>query len=281
MTSVRADEHFAIVPEFVLYADISANAVRLYAVLRRHADREGTAFPSRSRMAEQMHISVDTLDRAMRELVGLGAVEIEKRRVEGTKEADTNLYRLRSLRPGSRTDAATGSRTDAEGVAARMRQEVEPSNESYWNEREPAEAAADQAASGITVHLGSGPPTKPSKALTRGRDLIFEGLYEIWVGQPYPGRADAGLTPRNRDRLGTAAAQLKAAGATPEMIRRLPEAWCGVFPGRSMPTWTPNAAVEHWPALAAWISRGYVARGTDEGDAAKLRRELERGRASA
>ena len=38
---IIADNFFAIIPEWVLYADISPQAVRLYGVLRRYADRDG------------------------------------------------------------------------------------------------------------------------------------------------------------------------------------------------------------------------------------------------
>jgi len=76
--SVSADQHFAVIPEWVLYADISAHAVRLYGVLRRYADREGKAHPSRATLAERIHVSVPTVKRAMAELVEIGAVEGER-----------------------------------------------------------------------------------------------------------------------------------------------------------------------------------------------------------
>ena len=37
---IEASEYFAILPEAVLFAPISSNAVRLYCILRRRADEK-------------------------------------------------------------------------------------------------------------------------------------------------------------------------------------------------------------------------------------------------
>ena len=64
-----------MVPEWVLYADISANAVRLYAVLRRFADGDGQAWPTRRLLADRMRLKDRRrVDSALDELVGIGAL---------------------------------------------------------------------------------------------------------------------------------------------------------------------------------------------------------------
>ena len=98
-------QRFAIVPEWVIDADVGDCAFRLYAVLLRYGQSSGARMPSRATLARRLHKrSVDTVDRAMKELVALGAVRVERRR-DGRQNL-TNLYHLRTTDPG-RTDAAT------------------------------------------------------------------------------------------------------------------------------------------------------------------------------
>lgn len=122
------EERFAVVPEWLLDADISDCAVRLYAVLLRYGQVSGARMPSRATLARRLRKkSTDTVDRAMRELVDLGAVVVTPR--WSGRERLTNAYRLITTRPtpptaagavgaprqpdaaggGSRTDAATTS----------------------------------------------------------------------------------------------------------------------------------------------------------------------------
>ena len=153
-------ERFAIVPEWLLDADISDTAIRLYAVLLRYGQSSGARMPGRATLARRLHKrSVDTIDRAMRELVAVGAVTVEHRYAGGRRL--TNRYHLnahppdgptaagmtapaghdvaRQDRAGSRTPAATraefgqvergveraGGRMDAAGVAATVRHNPE------------------------------------------------------------------------------------------------------------------------------------------------------------
>jgi hypothetical protein len=126
---VRSDiGPFSVLPEWVLHAAVSDRAVRLFALLGRYADRNGEAFPGRSTLAKTLRASVDTIDRAMRELVSIGAVAIDAR-YDDAGDRTTSLYRLRFAPPGvaapmrlpGRTDAATGGRPPAATVAAPVR----------------------------------------------------------------------------------------------------------------------------------------------------------------
>jgi hypothetical protein len=128
------EDRFAIVPEWLLDGDISDAAVRLYAVLLRYGQSSGSRMPSRASLARRLRKrSTDSVDRAMKELVGIGAVRIEHR-YAGAQRL-TNAYHVRTSRPtrndppgppdtGSRKSAATptqaarGGRTDAARVAA-------------------------------------------------------------------------------------------------------------------------------------------------------------------
>lgn len=76
---VSTDGYFTIIPEWVLDADISDRAVRLYGVLRRHANTRLMSRPSRAKLAERMRTSLSSVDRALRELEAIGAVTIRHR----------------------------------------------------------------------------------------------------------------------------------------------------------------------------------------------------------
>src|SRR3954447_4798815 len=89
------EQHFAIVPEWVLDADISDAALRLYAVLLRYGQSSGHRMPGRRLLASRLHKRcTDSVDRALKELVGIGAVVVQHRR-QGTVNL-TNRYVVRS-----------------------------------------------------------------------------------------------------------------------------------------------------------------------------------------
>jgi hypothetical protein len=94
---VIADNFFAIIPEWLLFADISPQAVRLYGVLRRYADRDGSCFPSRKRLASDLRMeSTKPVDRALKELVHIGAITIQHRHTE-QGDLQSNLYTVLSV----------------------------------------------------------------------------------------------------------------------------------------------------------------------------------------
>lgn len=73
---------FVIVPSWLLIAPaVSDRAIRVYGLLAHHADRDTReAFPSRGRLAELAGCSTDSIDRALRELVKAGAIDVLPRR---------------------------------------------------------------------------------------------------------------------------------------------------------------------------------------------------------
>ena len=207
--SLRNTLPFATIPEWLLEADVSDRGVRLYAVLVRHADKEGRAFPSRRRLADRLRCSTDSVDRAIRELEAVGALESSHRaRDDGSQTSNDYV-----LRPGGRTGAAGGGATDAAGTAAGVRhQELEPL------EREPTTSVAP----------------------LRKRDLIFESLAEI------EGSDLADLTRSQRGALNKAAKELRDLGVDPGEIPRRAAAFARRYPGATL---TALALVRHWAAL--------------------------------
>lgn len=180
--NVDADVRFAIVPEWVIYAPVSANAVRLYAVLARHADKDDAAtFVSRATLARKARVSADTVDRALKELLDLGALIRTRRRVIGSKENDTNLYTVISRAPEvaapvplpSRKDAGTGGRNAAaRGGRTRAAENESPLNERSFNEkRAQSEAEFEAFWASYPKRVGKGQARRAFKAARAKVDL--------------------------------------------------------------------------------------------------------------
>jgi hypothetical protein len=109
--SLVLEQHFAIVPEWVLDADISDAALRLYAVLLRYGQTSGQRMPSRAVLAARLRKrSKDSVDRALKELVRVGAVVVQRRR-DGNVYL-TNCYIVRSTPPPRRPARARASDID-------------------------------------------------------------------------------------------------------------------------------------------------------------------------
>lgn len=132
MTEIRSEDYFAIIPEWLLHADISANAIRLYGILNRYANSNGHAWPSRKTIAAAMKCSTATVDRARDELVDAGALTVHQR-LSDAGDPTSNLYILHTRPvnnhpPSSRvtkgmvTDGDTGIPKDDELNRARMNQ---------------------------------------------------------------------------------------------------------------------------------------------------------------
>jgi hypothetical protein len=98
MSNLHTEVRFSIVPEWVIDADISDRAVRVYAILARYADSETLqAFPSRETLAKRARCHWRSIDRAIDELIQLGAVS-KKHRKHGDSY-QSNVYTLRRVLP--------------------------------------------------------------------------------------------------------------------------------------------------------------------------------------
>ena len=124
MSEIQSREYFAIVPEWIVLADISSNAIRLYALLNRFANSQGRAWPSRKTLADLMRTSTATVDRAKDELVTIGALEIEHR-LNPSGDPSSNLYILTTSSPvtrGTPKDEERGTPKDDALNRASMKQ---------------------------------------------------------------------------------------------------------------------------------------------------------------
>ena len=93
---ITADLRFSITPEWVLDADISDRAVRIYSILARYADNESLeAFPSRETLAKRARCHAKSIDRAVDELVNIGAIVKTHRKANNGFQS--NVYTLRRV----------------------------------------------------------------------------------------------------------------------------------------------------------------------------------------
>ena len=90
---IKKGTQFGVIPEWIIYAPISAQAIRLYLVLSRYADNDGECYPSHSTLGKRMGVSVSTVKRAIKELEKINAVEVINRMKENG-DYSSNLYRL-------------------------------------------------------------------------------------------------------------------------------------------------------------------------------------------
>lgn len=118
---VRVDRGpFEMVPHWILFhQDLSPLAVRLYLVLRQHADSRGDCFPSRRRLSDLLRVSLPTLDKARQQLVDVGALTMDRRKGAGDEWLSC-IYRVHW--------EAKGSKESLPGVVKNL---SDPSKESY------------------------------------------------------------------------------------------------------------------------------------------------------
>lgn len=77
--AITAKTYFAIIPEWLLDADVNPRAVVLYGILRRYADKGGHCHPRRNTIADRLRCTESTLARLLQELADVGAVIITRR----------------------------------------------------------------------------------------------------------------------------------------------------------------------------------------------------------
>jgi len=85
---------FQQIPNWVFESDVSATAIKLYLVLRKNGDnKRGTSYWSRRKLADQLGTSPNTMDRAKKELLDLGALcQINRKNKDG--DWTSNLYHV-------------------------------------------------------------------------------------------------------------------------------------------------------------------------------------------
>lgn len=109
-------DQFAIIPEGLLDAPISANAFRLWAIFQRHSDVLGHCYPSRNRLAEMMRVSHDTIARAKRELVDAGMITCLERYDDSGRRTSDDVFLHPPRRKGASGVRRTGASVNSKAV---------------------------------------------------------------------------------------------------------------------------------------------------------------------
>ena len=120
---------FAIVPEWIL--DEPGDVVKLYGILDRYANKDARLWPGQVELAERMGCSDRHVRKLLARLKEIGALEVVKRRYNGS-----TIHRLTKDRPeqGFLTDRNTGSALSGTPV---------PPNESHLTRvKEPSRKVA-------------------------------------------------------------------------------------------------------------------------------------------
>lgn len=85
--------HFEM-KQLAYQSQLKSRALQVLLYLIDRANKEQTCFPAVSTIGRELHISISTVKRAMRELVEAGYVTKESRFREGNKGQTSNLYTL-------------------------------------------------------------------------------------------------------------------------------------------------------------------------------------------
>ena len=105
---IEADNYFAIIPEWILAADISPRAKNLYCILWTYADRkDGSCYPSVTTLSKRVGVSRANTHKLINELLDLGAITKQNRVKDNVKQ--TNLYFLITSKPSVVDDTTTSS----------------------------------------------------------------------------------------------------------------------------------------------------------------------------
>jgi len=98
----------AHVPLWILESSVQHGAIRLYAYLSaKWCDRDGLANPSRSELATVLKCSTPTVDRWVKQLLGINALAVQHQTIKPQQYVE-NLYQLKLISPkGSNTHVAT------------------------------------------------------------------------------------------------------------------------------------------------------------------------------
>jgi len=143
---LRGEAHAAIYERF-LYSDLSDKAIRLLCILDRFQNR-GVAFPGRALLAEKLGkegepVSLDTVDRTLRELELAGAVITQHTRRPGGGRPMASYYVWPAVpeEPGenseqSRTDADLEGEQSRTGAASKPQTAPSSPGESSYREQE-------------------------------------------------------------------------------------------------------------------------------------------------
>lgn len=190
---MQGGNKFSQVPEWVLDADISDGAFRLYAALLRYAKQSTKeAFPARSTLAKRLRKNPKSIDRYIRELTEVGALKVQEQYKKGTNMRTSNLYTVVTDRPevatstsppieeGSDIEVATGRDTSvATGRDTDVAHNETHVNDTHKNEESAANATRPEPSQEVAVIQGElVPAEEPKRSNKSPEHLATDDAYE-------------------------------------------------------------------------------------------------------
>lgn len=259
-TKIRSEEVFAIIPEWLLYSEVSHVSIRIYGVLRRHADKEtDLAFPGHAKIAKLSHCSKASVKRALGELETAGAIRIRQRYNPATERYSTNEYLIRTRKPKGGVVSDLHGQEDAAETSNDLPSEEEKhgggvTSDPVGGEQVPDDPTSDpeRPQGGVTSEpktIATRRESPNEVARKRAPDEAFEALLESCYRQPY---VEIELTEKARGAANRALAEIRGAyrgtrdGLAAE-IRLRAGRWHRAHP----PDWTisPSQLAKEWPDL--------------------------------
>lgn len=266
--STSGNYAYAVVPEWILEAEISAQAVRLFALLDRYVGRNESAWPSRRTLAERMKVTTKTIDRALAELVDVGAIVIEQRyRVDGSLTSSSyvlwpltmrhgrgevgtrvSLGTVSNVPSGSNPSEVTPVKRTSLVTASgdRATSKAQARAELLWNEY-PRKVGRAVAVKAIVARLKAGVPFEELKEATVNYAALRAGQDHAFTMH---GKTFYGSSERWKDYLNDSPELVTARAARPEAVAEqvatATKTLLGLFdvPRETIVRPQPNALVE-------------------------------------
>ena len=120
---------FSMIPEAMIYSDLSGNAIKIFAALLRRGSTPENCYPGHKGLSKLCHMSISTVRRAIDELVAAGWVSI-KERFDSDGRQTSNGYWLHDSPCRVPSDAEGGANFE-QGGCSPVNNEREPLNESH------------------------------------------------------------------------------------------------------------------------------------------------------
>lgn len=237
---------FIIMPKWVFQSGISHKAICVYLLIRDLSNAEkGYAWPSRKSMADKLELSTDSVDRAIKELEDVGAVEVEKVFDGKTGRQTSNHYVILSDSPEliAKVQARRGRKSAVPPAAPVPR----------------GRAAKTGHNKELELDLNLDDKEQSSSPPVRARDPYWDAMVTGLNLTP--------TTPQTQKRFGRCRKLLVEAGASPESILKACENYRKMWPGITL---SVEALVKHYDAALQWKPEGTYITATDWDHEAKL-----------
>lgn len=182
---------FAIIPEWLLDAEVSDRAKVLYAMFARFADRDLASTPRKKLIADRLRCSVSTFELAVKELSEVGAITVEPR-YSDEGDRTSNRYVLHVTARDTSPDGSGDGSPDGSGGSKR-----EPLGTRNGSSNDDPPGALDRRSTGIGEQAGVDVTVPPPIKLVDRQNEPLNTLLDV-----------AGIDPENRTQVRQAAAAL-------------------------------------------------------------------------